>query len=188
MRYSSICSSCGIKSEPTESHCPDCGAEKQEILSKTSFYDSIINLLASRIDFLDNSIILVQLLSRILFLLAGIILIPPFIRDSEFFWLACLVFTIFGITKQIENNFLGTKGIYLFSQIFISSYIGAGVGNLISYTGKMHNYSFSYFFNYEFLLKEISRPNSLVIIGIIVGILTLGFITFLNNQFNELNN
>ncbi len=181
--YSSICSNCGAKSNNTEQYCPECGALKQEVLSKTGFYDSLVDLIASKIDFLDNSLVFAHLILRTLILLIGVIIIPPFIRESELFWLAGIVYTIFAIIKEIEKNILNSKGIYLISKVLLSAYIGAGIGNLISHTGRNYNYTLSYYFNYKFLFNEILNKNSLVIIGAFIGVISLVFLTYYKNYF-----
>ena len=182
--YSSICSNCGAKSDRNEQYCPECGAIKQEIVSKTGFYDSIVNLIASKIDFFDNSVVFAHLILRAIILLIGIIVIPPLIRESELVWLAGIIFTVFGIIKEIENNILNSKGIYLLSKILVSAYIGAAIGNLISFTGRNYNYTLSYYFNYKFLFNQFLNKNALVIIGAIVGIITLGIISYYKNYFS----
>ena len=183
--YSSICSNCGAKSDSGEQYCPECGALKQEILSQTGFYDSLVNLIATKIDFLDNNVVFAHLILRTFILVLGIIFIPPFIKNCELFWLIGIIYTIFGIVREIENKILKGNGIYLVSQILVSAYLGAAIGNIISHTGRNYYYGISYYFNYKFLFNQILDKNILVIIGSVIGVITFGFITYYKNYFAD---
>ncbi|MEO8231018.1 MAG: hypothetical protein ABI638_01965 [Ignavibacteriota bacterium] len=64
------------------------------------------------------------------------------------------------------------------------AYFGAGIGNLISHTGRMVYFRFSYYFNLNFLYDQLSIGNSMLIIGACAGI---GFMLLMNRFKDEFN-
>jgi hypothetical protein len=72
--------------------------------------------------------------------------------------------------------------VYKTSKILLFAFYGAGLANLISHTGKLVYFSFSYYFNLEFLYKQLSIGNSMIILGAIAGI---GFMLLTNRFYDE---
>ena len=170
MNYPKTCSACGIEATPEDKFCPQCGIEKAELVTKVKFFDSVVNDIAAKITILDNPEIFVRILFRLTILLLAGLLLPAFIKQSEFVWMILLAYSIFGVVKEIEFRIERITGIYLYSQTLFYAYIGAGFGNLISYTGRNFYYSIGYYFNIKFIASEIGRLNALPLVGAIAGI------------------
>ncbi len=179
--YTSICPNCGEKSEQEIKDCPSCGSEKIEIVNKNSIFRSINDLLVSKLDFLDYPQLYVIVITRLVIMLFIIFVIPGFISKSEFFWMVIGIFSVYGLIKEIAQTHRQFILIYKFSRTLLFAYFGAGFGNLISYTGKLVYFKFSYYFNLEFLYDQLSFGNSMIVIGIVAGI---GFM-LLMNRFND---
>ena len=176
MYYSKICPDCGSESTESERECPFCGAVKNEIITKGSFAESVIEQLALKLNFLDQPVIYLRLFFKLIFLITGLILIPEFIWNSEIVYLILTIYLIFGIIKDIDENFLRLKGIYVLSRLLLAAYIGAGLGCALSYSGLNSNYDFSRYFNPLHLWNEILNKNFLIFVGMFAGI---GFAWFI---------
>lgn len=165
MSYSHICPNCGAGSEIGQSHCPVCGAEKELTLDGSSAEDLIYNEIDSQIPGIENPSVYIKIIISLVILLAGIFLLPDFIRNSELFWMIYIVSTIFTVIKAVDKYFSRLRGIYFIARILLWSYVGAGFANLISFTGTGLNYPFSYYFNPEFIFDQINGKNPLVLVG-----------------------
>ena len=128
---------------------------------------------------------LVSYFINLLILLFGIILINPLLESSELLWIFFVIYSIQGIIKRISLSQLGFNKYHLISRGTIAIYSGAGIGNLISYTGKIHDYHLSNCFYPNILFKEISSGNGLIIVGALSGIMimiiTMYFFKFLKS-------
>jgi hypothetical protein len=185
MNYPKTCSACGIESTPEDKFCPQCGIEKAELVTKVKFFDSVVNDISAKLTFLDNPEIFVRIVFKLTILLLAGLLLPAFIKQSEFVWMILLAYSIFGIVKEIEFRIERITGIYLYSQALFYAYIGAGFGNLISYTGRNYYYNIGYYFNIKFIASEIGRLNALPLIGAIAGIGLFVFIRVIKKMFEE---
>lgn len=183
--YSKVCPGCGEKSSKYEEICPECGAVKSENLKHSAFADSFMETIASYLTFFNQPVLAAKLLIRSFFLLLLIFVVPDFIRESELFWMACAAYSVFGIVKELEEKVLRLNGIYLTLKILLIAYIGAAIGNFISYTGYNTGYNFAYYFNTGFLLSEISNGNTLLIIGIIAALGFYFLITVILNVIKD---
>jgi hypothetical protein len=115
-------------------------------------------------------------------LLITIFLIPDFIGNSEFFWMVVGIFSVYGLIKEVAKNYSRFRIVYKTSKILLFAFFGAGIGNLISHTGRQVNFRFSYYFNLEFLYKQFSIGNSMIILGAVAGI---GFMLITNSFYDE---
>lgn len=179
--YTNICPNCGEKSEHELKDCPSCGFAKAEIVNKNSITKSINDALVGKLSFLDYPQLYVTIIFRLVILLITIFLIPDFIGNSEFFWMVIGIFSVYGLIKEIAKSYVQFRILYKTSKLLLFAFFGAGFGNLISHTGKMVYFGFSYYFNLEFLYDQLSIGNSMIILGAVAGI---GFM-LLMNRFND---
>jgi hypothetical protein len=179
--YSSVCPNCGEKSESEVKDCPKCGFFKAEIVNKVGMLQSINNSLVDKLSFLDYSQLYVTIIFRLVFILIAIFLIPDFIGNSEFFWMVIGIFSIYGLIKEVAKTYTKLRIVYKAAKLLLFAFFGAGFGNLISHTGKMVYFRFSYYFNPEFLYEQLSIGNSMIVLGAVAGI---GFM-LLMNRFND---
>ncbi|HEX9252650.1 MAG TPA: zinc ribbon domain-containing protein, partial [Ignavibacteriaceae bacterium] len=149
--YTNICPNCGEKSDREERDCPNCGFAKAEIVNRNSITKSINDSLVNKLSFFDYPQLYVTVIFRLVFILITIFLIPDFISNSEFFWMVVGIFSVYGLIKEIANVYPWFILVYKISKIILFAYFGAGLGNLISHTGRLVYYRFSYYFNLEFL-------------------------------------
>jgi uncharacterized membrane protein YsdA (DUF1294 family) len=180
--YSSICPNCGKKSEQELKDCPYCGFTKAEIVNKNSITKSINDSLVDKLSFLDYPQLYVTIIFRLVFILIVIFLIPDFISNSEFFWMVIGIFSVYGLIKEVAKSYSQFRIVYKTSKLLLFAFFGAGFGNLISHTGKMVYFRFSYYFNLEFLYDQIELGNSMILLGAIAGI---GFMLITNSFYNE---
>jgi len=179
--YSSVCPNCGEKSESEVKDCPKCGFFKAEIVNKVGMLQSINNSLVDKLSFLDYPQLYVTIIFRLVFILIAIFLIPDFIGNSEFFWMVIGIFSIYGLIKEVAKTYTKLRIVYKAAKLLLFAFFGAGFGNLISHTGKMVYFRFSYYFNPEFLYEQLSIGNSMIVLGAVAGI---GFM-LLMNRFND---
>jgi ribosomal protein L37E len=179
--YTNICPNCGEKSEHELKECPSCGFAKAEIVNRNSITKSINDSLVGKLSFLDYPQLYVTIIFRLLFILIAIFLIPDFIGNSEFFWMVIGIFSVYGLIKEVAKSYPQFRILYKTSKLLLFAFFGAGFGNLISHTGKMVYFRFSYYFNLEFLYEQFSIGNSMIVLGAVAGI---GFM-LLMNRFND---
>jgi uncharacterized membrane protein YsdA (DUF1294 family) len=179
--YTIICPNCGEKSEHELKDCPSCGFAKAEIVNKNSITKSINDSLVGKLSFLDYPQLYVTIIFRLVILLITIFLIPDFIGNSEFFWMVIGIFSVYGLIKEVAKSYSKFRIVYKTSKLLLFAFFGAGFGNLISHTGKMVYFRFSYYFNLEFLYEQFSIGNSMIVLGAVAGI---GFM-LLMNRFND---
>ena len=180
--YTNICPNCGEKSKHELKDCPSCGFEKTEIVNKNSITKSINDSLVGKLSFLDYPQLYVTIIFRLVILLITIFLIPDFIGNSEFFWMVVGIFSVYGLIKEVAKSYPQFRLVYKTSKILLFAFFGAGLGNLISHTGRLVYFRFSYYFNLEFLYKQLSIGNSMIILGAIAGI---GFMLLTNRFYDE---
>jgi ribosomal protein L37E len=180
--YTNICPICGEKSEHELKDCPSCGFEKTEIVNKNSITKSINDSLVGKLSFLDYPQLYVTIIFRLLFILITIFLIPEFIGNSEFFWMVVGIFSVYGLIKEVAKSYPQLRILYKTSKLLLFAFFGAGFGNLISHTGKMVYFRFSYYFNLEFLYKQLSIGNSMIVLGAVAGV---GFMLITNRFYDE---
>jgi len=180
--YTNICPNCGKKSEQELKDCPYCGFTKAEIVNKNSITKSINDSLVGKLSFLDYPQLYVTIIFRLVILLITIFLIPDFISSSEFFWMVIGIFSVYGLIKEIAKSYAQFRIVYKTSKLLLFAFFGAGFGNLISHTGKLVYLRFSYYFNLEFLYKQLSIGNSMIILGAVAGI---GFMLLTNRFYDE---
>jgi uncharacterized protein (DUF983 family) len=185
MAYSQICPACGFHSDAGQANCPKCGAEKMVELDESSASDLISEDIDSHITGIEHSSVYIKIFISGVILLAGIFLLPDFIRKSEFFWMLYVISTIFTVIKAIDEHFLRLQGIYFLARILLWAYIGAGMGNVISFTGRHTVFSFSYFFNPEFLYEQFLSKNGLAISGFFAGIICFFLIRYFSKMLKE---
>jgi hypothetical protein len=173
MRYVKICSECGSSSKSVLEYCPECGSQKQVRFDEISLYSSFVKYLSSKISFIDNSERIVGLLLNLIILTIGIIIINPLIESSEFLWIFFFLFAAQGVIKEISFRINALSKLYILSRIIIFTFIGCGVGNLISYTGKIHGFILYQFFTPVMIIEEIANGNMLTILGGIFGVVFL---------------
>jgi ribosomal protein L37E len=179
--YTNICPKCGERSDHELKDCPSCGFEKTEIVNKNSITKSINDSLVGKLSFLDYPQLYVTIIFRLVILLITIFLIPDFIGNSEFFWMVIGIFSVYGLIKEVAKSYPQLRIVYKTSKLLLFAFFGAGFGNLISHTGKMVYFRFSYYFNLEFLYEQLSIGNSMIVLGAVAGI---GFM-LLMNRFND---
>ena len=180
--YSTVCPNCGEKSEHELKDCPSCGFEKAEIVNKNTITKSINDSLVGKLSFLDYPQLYVTIIFRLVILLITIFLIPDFIGNSEFFWMVIGIFSVYGLIKEIAKSYAQFRILYKTSKLLLFAFFGAGFGNLISHTGKMVYFRFSYYFNLEFLYNQLLIGNSMIILGTLAGI---GFMLITNRFYDE---
>jgi ribosomal protein L37E len=179
--YTNICPNCGEKSEHELKECPICGFEKTEIVNKNSITKSINDSLVGKLSFLDYPQLYVTIIFRSVFILITIFLIPDFVGNSEFFWMVVGIFSVYGLIKEVAKSYAQFRILYKTSKLLLFAFFGAGFGNLISHTGKLVYFRFSYYFNLEFLYEQLSIGNSMIVLGAVAG---LGFM-FITNRFYD---
>lgn len=179
--YSTVCPNCGEKSDVDIQHCPVCGAEKSEQITKGGILNDINKALVEKLSFLDYPQLYATVITRLVIMLFIIFIIPDFISSSEFFWLVIGIFSVYGLIKEIAKSYRSFIPFYKICKILLFAYFGAGVGNLIAHTGRGLNYRFSYYFNIEFILNQISLGNGLIYVGAIFGIIAM----IILNQFKQ---
>jgi len=91
------------------------------------------------------------------------------------------IFSIYGLIKEVAKTYTKLRIVYKAAKLLLFAFFGAGFGNLISHTGKMVYFRFSYYFNPEFLYEQLSIGNSMIVLGAVAGI---GFM-LLMNRFND---
>lgn len=180
--YTNNCPNCGEKSDRKVQQCPVCGAAKLEPAAKGSIYKDINDNLVERLSFLDYPQLYVTVITRLVIMLFIIFVIPGFISKSEFFWMVIGIFSVYGLIKEVAKSYSQFRIVYKTSKILLFAFFGAGLGNLISHTGRLVYFRFSYYFNLEFLYKQLSIGNSMIILGAIGGI---GFMLLTNRFYNE---
>ena len=89
--------------------------------------------------------------------------------------------SVYGLIKEVAKSYPQFRILYKTSKLLLFAFFGAGFGNLISHTGKLVYFRFSYYFNLEFLYDQLLFGNSMIVIGIVAGI---GFM-LLMNRFND---
>ena len=182
--YPTVCQNCGEKSKSDLKDCPSCGFAKAEIVNKVSITQSINDALVDKLSFLDYPQLYITIVSRAIIILFTIFVIPDFISNSEFFWMVIGIFSVYGLIKEVAKTYSQFIIVYKIAKILLFAYFGAGVGNLISYTGRMVYFRFSYYFNLNFLYDQLSIGNSMLIIGACAGI---GFMLLMNRFKDEFN-
>jgi hypothetical protein len=179
--YTNNCPNCGEKSDRKVQQCPVCGSAKLEPAAKGSIYKDINDNLVERLSFLDYPQLYVTIITRLVIMLFIIFVIPGFISKSEFFWMVIGIFSVYGLIKEVAKNYPQFRIVYRTSKLLLFAFFGAGFGNLISHTGKLVYFKFSYYFNLEFLYDQLSIGNSMIVLGVVAGI---GFM-LLMNRFND---
>ena len=182
--YSSICPNCGEKSDNEVQQCPACGTAKLEPATRGSIFKDINDTLVEKLSFLDYPQLYITIVSRAIIILITIFVIPDFISNSEFFWLVIGIFSIYGLIKEVAKTYSQFIVVYKIAKIFLFAYFGAGIGNLISHTGRMVYFKFSYYFNLSFLYDQLSTGNSMLLIGACAGV---GFMLLMNRFKDEFN-
>ena len=162
--------------------CPNCGFAKTEIVNKVGIIQSINATLVDKLSFLDYPQLYITIVSRTIIILFIIFVIPDFISNSEFFWMVIGIFSVYGLIKEVAKSYTKFRFIYKTSKLLLFAYFGAGIGNLISHTGRMVYYRFSYYFNLNFLYDQLLVGNSMLIIGACAGI---GFMLLTNKFYDE---
>lgn len=180
--HAKICPSCGEKSEHDLKVCPSCGFEKTEIVNKNSITKSINDSIVDKLSFLDYPQLYVTVITRLVVMLLTIFILPDFISNSEFFWMVVGIFSVYGLIKEVVKSYSRFIIVYKISKLLLFAFFGAGFGNLISHTGKMVYFRFSYYFNLEFLSDQLSLGNSMIILGAVAGI---GFMLITNRFYDE---
>lgn len=180
--YTNICPNCGEKSEHELKDCPSCGFAKAEVVNKVGIFQSINDSLVDKLKFLDYPQLYVTIIFRLVILIITIFLIPDFIGNSEFFWMVIGIFSVYGLIKEVAKTYSKIIFVYKISKVLLFAYFGAGVGNLISHSGRLVYYRFSYYFNLEFLYNQFSIGNSMILLGAAAGI---GFMIITNSFYNE---
>ncbi len=180
--YSLVCPNCGEKSAHDLKDCPNCGFAKTEIVNRVGIMQSLNATLVDKLGFLDYPQLYITIVSRTIIILFIIFIIPDFISNSEFFWMVIGIFSVYGLIKEVAKSYTKFRFIYKTSKLLLFAYFGAGIGNLISHTGRMVYYRFSYYFNLKFLYEQISIGNSMLIIGACAGI---GFMLLTNKFYDE---
>lgn len=179
--YSSVCPKCGEKSDKDIQHCPVCGSEKSEQITRGTIFKDLNDVLVEKLSFLDYPQLYVTVITRLVIMLFIIFIIPDFISNSEFFWMLIGIFSVYGLIKEIAKRYRYFIPFYKISKILLFAYFGAGVGNVIAHTGRGLHYRFSYYFNIEFILSQISLRNGLIFVGAIFGIIAM----IILNQFKN---
>ncbi|HMN23507.1 MAG TPA: hypothetical protein PKE38_03350 [Ignavibacteriaceae bacterium] len=182
--YPTICQNCGQKSDNDLKDCPSCGSTKAEIVNKVSITQSINDALVDKLSFLDYPQLYITIVSRAIIILFTIFVIPDFISNSEFFWMVIGIFSVYGLIKEVAKTYSRFIVVYKIAKILLFAYFGAGIGNLISHTGRMVYFRFSYYFNLNFLYDQLLIGNSMLIIGACAGI---GFMLLMNRFKDEFN-
>jgi len=180
--YSTVCPNCGDKSESKLKDCPSCGFAKAEIVNKVGIFQSINDSLVDKLSFLDYPQLYITIFTRAIILLIIIFVIPDFISNSEFFWMVVGIFSVYGLIKEVAKSYTQFRIVYKAAKLLLFAYFGAGFGNLISHTGKMIYYRFSYYFNLNFLYNELSIGNTMILFGVVAGI---GFMLLTNRFYDE---
>lgn len=182
--YPTICQNCGQKSDNDLKDCPSCGSTKAEIVNKVSITQSINDALVNKLSFLDYPQLYITIVLRAIIILFTIFVIPDFISNSEFFWMVIGIFSVYGLIKEVAKTYSRFIVVYKIAKILLFAYFGAGIGNLISHTGRMVYFRFSYYFNLNFLYDQLLIGNSMLIIGACAGI---GFMLLMNRFKDEFN-
>lgn len=181
--YSTVCPNCGEKSEKEIQCCPACGAVKSERATKGSIFNDIKDALVNKLSFLDYPQLYVTVITRLVIMLLTIFILPDFISNSEFFWMVIGIFSVYGLVKEVARSFNRFIIVYKVCKTLLFSYFGAGFGNLISHTGKMVYYRFSYYFNLAFMYNELSKANTMILFGAIAGIGVMLLINYFGAEF-----
>ena len=181
--HSSICPNCGEKSEQEIKDCPSCGFEKIEIVNKNSIFKSINDTLVSKLYFLDYPQLYITIITRLVMMLFTIFVLPDFISNSEFFWMVIGIFSVYGLIKEIAKTHTRFIVVYKLCKTLLFAYPGAGFGNLISHTGSMVYFKFSYYFNLNFMYDEISKANAMILVGAVAGIGVMLLINYFGDEF-----
>lgn len=179
--YSTVCPNCGEKSERELKDCPSCGFTKAEIVNRVGMLQSLNDTLVEKLSFLDYPQLYITIFTRAFIILFIIIIIPDFISNSEFFWMVIGIFSVYGLIKEVAKSHIQFRIIYKTVKLLLFAYFGAGFGNIISHTGRLVYYRFSYYFNLKFLYDQLLIGNSMILFGAVAGI---GFHLLLN-RFND---
>jgi len=180
--YSTVCPNCGDKSKSKLKDCPSCGFAKAEIVNKVGIFQSINDSLVDKLSFLDYPQLYITIFTRAIILLIIIFVIPDFISNSEFFWMVVGIFSVYGLIKEVAKSYTQFRIVYKAAKLLLFAYFGAGFGNLISHTGKMIYYRFSYYFNLNFMYDQLSIGNTMILFGAVAGI---GFMLLTNRFYDE---
>jgi hypothetical protein len=186
--YSSVCPNCGEKSDKEIENCPYCGSVKSELVTKGSIFKDINDVLVAKLDFLDYPQLYVTVITRLVTLLFIVFVIPNFISNSEFFWLVIGIFSVYGLIKEIAKTHSQFIFIYKLSKALLFAYFGAGFGNLISHAGRMVYFRFSYYFNLYFIYDQITRVNTMILLGAVTGLGVMLLINYFGDEFKVENN
>lgn len=181
MSYLRVCVNCGTKSERDIKYCPECGVEKQIKFSDKTLYGTFVKNLASKLPFLKNGESLISLILNLLLTFIGLLLINPFLESSKLLWILFFLFSSQGILKEVTGRVEKIKILPEISLVIIYIYLGAGLGNYISYAGKNITIYISDFFYPSMILNEISSGNALIIIGAISGIIFMILFRYIFN-------
>jgi len=181
--YSTVCPNCGEKSDGDLKDCPSCGFAKAEIVNKVGIFQSINNTLVDKLSFLDYPQLYITIFTRAVILIITIFVIPDFISNSEFFWMVVGVFSVYGLIKEFAKSYTQFRIIYKVAKLLLFAFFGAGFGNLISHTGKLVYFKFSYYFNLAFLYDQFELGNSMIILGAVAGIALMLLINKFNDEF-----
>jgi hypothetical protein len=171
MKYSRVCQNCLAHSDENEAICPECGTTKTEIVIYGSFHRIFIKSVADRFPNIQNAEIYVNYIVNSILLLFAILIINPLIENSDLFWIIFIMYTVQGVFRTISLKVARLRQLHIYTRIIIYLYAGAGAGNLISYTGKIHKFHFLDFFNPAMLWNELIQGNGMVIIGAVSGII-----------------
>lgn len=181
--YSTVCPNCGEKSDRDIQHCPVCGAVKSEPVTRGSIFKDINEVLVEKLSFLDYPQLYITVITRLVIMLFVIFVIPEFISKSEFFWMVVGIFSVYGLIKEIAKTHRKLIPVYKVCKILLFAYFGAGIGNIIAHAGRMVYYRFSYYFNIEFILNQISLGNGLIYVGAFCGIIAMILFNQFQNEF-----
>jgi hypothetical protein len=168
MSYSQICPECGFRSGMNKEICPGCGARKSLNIDESGASAVLYHEVDSSINFIDNPSLYVKILVSLIILFAGIFFLPDFLRNSEAFWIAYTITNVFTVIKAADKHFK-LHGLYFYSLILLVIYLGAGIGNLIAYTGRNTGFKITHYFNPNFLYNQLVYGNPLIIVGAVAG-------------------
>ncbi len=179
MKYSRVCQNCLAHSDEKEAICPECGTAKNEIVITGSFYSTLIRSLADQFPKIQNADIFAGYIVNSVLLLFAILIINPLIENSDLLWIIFIMYTVQAVFRTISSRVEKLKRLHIYSRRIIYMYAGAGAGNLISYTGKIHDIHFIDFFSPSMLWNEILQPNGAVIVGAIAGLIFIRLFSYI---------
>ncbi|HVO76093.1 MAG TPA: hypothetical protein VMT35_18860 [Ignavibacteriaceae bacterium] len=185
MSYSEVCPECGLHSGSGDETCPGCGAKKALNIEKSEPSEVVYDKIDSEFRLFEKPSLYIKILISLIILLGGIFFLPDFLRNSEMFWILYSVSNVFTVIKAVDAHFAKLHGIYPLSKIFLCVYIGAGIGNVIEYSGKNSHFFFSYYFNPAFLYSQLRDGNKSIFFGAAAGAGFYFLIDYLKNVLNE---